>query len=165
MERITIKAKPYSQLEAVALIAAIMGLFVSAALSNYLAAISSYTFFASLFILLIFIIKRISKSYEQLLLVELFEETIRVFKYKNRPFLGLTLSNIADIKWRSINKFSAARFSGTHTVDKLWHCFEDNKRSIVENFIETKYTKEVMLLIELFKNKLDTDKINIEGMK
>ena len=165
MERITIKTKTYCQLEAVTLIASIMGLFVSAILSNYLVTASSYTFIASLFIIFIFIIKRISKRYEELPLIELSEETIRVFEYKNRPFLGLTLSRTVDLEWDDISKFTAASFSGSHSISKIWYCFEDYKRNIVENFIENKYTNEVMLLIELVKTKLDADKINLEGMK
>ena len=164
METVSIKEKPYSQLDSVALIVFILGIFISAILSNYLTTISLYTFYASLFILIFLVIKRILKQYEQLPLIELFEETIRVFKYKNRPFLGLTLSYIVDINWNDISKFSAAKFSGGHTVDKIWYCFEDNKRNIVENFIETKHTNEIMLLIELVKKNIDANKINLEAM-
>jgi len=165
MDRITIKAKTYSEFETVTLILSLMGIFASAILSNYVTTASKYIFFVSLATLIVFIIKKITKSYEQLPLIENSEESIRVFKYKNRPFLGLALSRMVDIKWDSISKFSAASFSGSHSLSSIWYCFEDNKRNIVENFIATEHINEINTLIDLVKKKLNADKINLEGMK
>jgi len=165
MERITIKTKTYSQLETIILISSIVGFFSSAILSNYISNAPKYIFLASLFSLIVLAIKKTISHYENLPLIEIDTDSVKIFEYKNRPFLGLSPSRMVDIKWNNISKFSAANFSGAHTIGKFWYCFEDNKRNIVENFIDIKYSNEVVSLIEFVKHKLDADKINLEGMQ
>ena len=165
MDRITIRTKQLGKLETIFLVMSVIGLFLSAVLSNYMANASKYTFFASLLLLLVFMIKKISKPYKETPLIQQDEETIKVFKYKNRPFLGLTLSEPIDIKWNNIERFSAANFSGLLSLDSIWYCFEDKNRNVVENFIGTEHINQITLLIDLVKTKLDAEKINLEGMK